>query len=468
MIDSNSVISHASFRDPSGFIFNLDGKIYRAIRNSYKEDYDLLMNSGLYSQLIKEELIIPHTEIESPLLTYPDLYRIIQPEEIVFVSYPYEWSFSQLKDAALLTLKIQKIALEHNMILKDASAFNIQFHKGKPVFIDTLSFEKYNQDEPWIAYRQFCMHFLATLLLMKYRDLKMNRILSLDIHGIPLDITSKLLPAKSFLKLSNISHIYLHALSERFASSNNRKRTIKISKNGIFGLIENLEKAISDINIDIKKSLWKNYYTENSYTENEFEKKQKIVSDFINSINPRIMIDLGANTGLFSRIASSKNIYTISSDYDPYCVELNYREVRQKNEKSVLPLLIDLTNPSPNLGWNNRERESFLTRKKVDVVMALALIHHVVISNNVPLEKLVLFFSGMSDYLIIEFIPKEDIQVQSLLINRNDIYYNYDKENFERIFEQFYKIIRRYTITGSGRTIYLMRLKKMPGEGHVQ
>ncbi|MCK5371944.1 MAG: hypothetical protein KAQ62_25460, partial [Cyclobacteriaceae bacterium] len=201
---------------------------------------------------------------------------------------------SQLKDAALITLRIQKIALEYGMIIKDATAFNIQFHDGKPIFIDTLSFEKYNEGEPWVAYRQFCMHFLAPLLLMKYKDLRMIKLLSLFIDGVPLDLTKNLLPIKSFFKVSNFSHIYLHSLSERPGLLNNKKRNISISKNGMFALVENLEKSIRDIKLKIRKSFWRDYYFDNSYSKTEFEKKEKFVEEYIMIINPESVIDLGA------------------------------------------------------------------------------------------------------------------------------------------------------------------------------
>ena len=188
-------------------------------------------------------------------------------------------------------------------------------------------------------------------------------------------------------------------------------------------------------------------------------KKRKIIDEFLELIIPKTIIDFGANTGLFSRIAGEKNIFTISCDFDPYCVELNYLEVKNKKEKNILPLFLDLTNPSPDLGWHNRERDSFLKRKKVDAVMALALIHHLSIYNNVPFERLVLFFSELSEFLIIEFVPKEDIQVQCLLANRKDIYINYDESYFEKTFTRKYDIIQKQKVTESGRLLYLMKTK---------
>ncbi len=451
--------SPASFRDPSGFIFLRNKNILRAVRESYKDHYDYFISSGLYNRLTTDNLLIKHEEIDHIELDPPDIYKVLQPNQIKFISYPYEWSFSQLKDAALTTLRIQRISLENNMILKDASAYNIQFQDGRPVFIDTLSFEKYIVGKPWVAYRQFCMHFLAPLLLMKYNDLRMNRLLSLFIDGIPLDLTRNLLPQKSFFRFTNLSHIYLHSLSEKHSNFHKINRTIKITKNGLFALIDNLEKSILGLKIKIKNSTWGDYYIENSYSKIELEKKRETVEEYIKEINPSTLIDFGSNTGLFSRISSSKNIYTISTDFDPYCVELNYLEGKRKQEKNILPLYLDLTNPSPNLGWDNKERNSFQKRKKVDAAMALALIHHLSITNNVPFDELVKFFAQLANHLIIEFIPKQDIQVKSLLMNRKDIYANYNLEYFEKAFMKSYNIIRKTTITASGRTLYLMKLR---------
>ncbi len=295
---------------------------------------------------------------------------------------------------------------------------------------------------------------------MKYKDVRLNRLLSLFIDGIPLDLVNKLLPVRSHFKPSIFSHIFLHSLSEKYASAQStKKRNVRITKLGLMGLIENLEKSIKKINLKISKSIWRDYYNDNSYKHIEFEKKRKILDEYLQLINPDTIMDLGANTGLFSRIAGEKNIFTISCDFDPYCVELNYLEVKTKKEKNILPLLLDLTNPSPDLGWHNRERDSFLKRKKVDAVMALALIHHLSISNNVPFERLVLLFSELSEFLIIEFVPKEDIQVQRLLANRKDIYLNYNESYFEKIFTRKYDIIQKQKVTESGRSLYLMKLK---------
>lgn len=170
---------------------------------------------------------------------------------------------------------------------------------------------------------------------------------------------------------------------------------------------------------------------------------------------------MGANNGLFSRLASNKNIPTIAFDIDPACVELNYREVLKNKEQDLLPLLLDLSNPSPGLGWQNEERDSLIGRGPADTVLVLALIHHLAISNNVPLEKIAELFSKICRSLIIEFVPKSDSQVQKLLMNREDIFYEYTQQCFESAFTKLFDIIQRTGIDGSERTLYFMKTRSV-------
>ena len=208
----------SSFRDPSGFLFYKNNLIYRQVNISYKENYDHLMESGLYKILINKKLLIPHREVDASSLSDRKSYKTIKPELIPFISYPYEWSFSQLKNAALTAIKIQKYSLDFGMSLKDCSAYNIQFFNGKPIFIDTLSFEKFKPNKPWIAYRQFCQHFLAPLALMSCKDIRLNQLFKIYIDGIPLDLASSLLPIKTYFKFFLLTHIHLHAKSQKHFS----------------------------------------------------------------------------------------------------------------------------------------------------------------------------------------------------------------------------------------------------------
>jgi hypothetical protein len=455
----------ASFRDPSGFLFHQNGILYRQVNASYQQQYDLLMSSGLYARLLKKKMLIPHSEVDIPAAQAGQAYRSIQPEPLSFISYPYEWSFSQLKDAALLTLAVHKLALESGMALKDASAYNIQFQNGRPVLIDTLSFEIYHEDQPWVAYRQFCQHFLAPLALMAYQDVRLSQLLRVYIDGIPLDLASRLLPARTRLNLGVLSHLHLHASAQKsYADSDAAPRVTGRKTNRIahLGLIENLESTLRGLKWQPAGSEWADYYDSTNYTRQAFDHKAQLVGDFIQTAQPQSVWDLGSNTGVFSRIAAAKGIFTVSADIDPAAVEKNYLEVKQKKEKFLLPLLIDLTNPSPAIGWGNQERDAFMQRSpdgSTRLVMALALVHHLAISNNVPLPDVARFFARLGEWLVVEFIPKEDSQVQRLLRTRVDIFPDYHAAGFESAFCEVYDVCQQQPIEGSKRILYLMKTR---------
>ena len=449
----------ASFRDPNGFLFQVDSKLYRQVNQSYQPHYDFLISSGLYDHLVKNEMLIPHQESQIPPALPELAYHVLEPEIIQFISYPYEWSFNQLKDAALLTLDIQKTALEYGMTLKDASAYNIQFRQGRPVLIDSLSFEIYQAGQPWIAYKQFCEHFLAPLALMAHCDVRLSQLLRVYIDGIPLDLASRLLPAGTRLNFGMLSHIHLHASAQKhYSDKDPSPRTTRtgVSQMATLGLLENLQSTIRGLGWKAGGSEWVDYYDSTNYSQAGFNAKAEIVRGFLKSIQAARVWDLGANTGVFSRIAAETGAWVLSSDIDPGAVDRNYLEVKNKKEKNLLPLVIDLTNPSPAIGWENRERESFLQRGPVEAVIALALVHHLAISNNLPLETLARFFSRLGRWLIIEFIPKQDSQVKRLLQTRLDIFADYHVDGFEAAFQEYFSIRGKKPVEDSQRILYLM------------
>lgn len=451
-----------SFRDPSGFVFRYEGKLYRQINQLYRQNYDLLMESGLYYKLIREELLIPHEEeVSSFNLPQEKIYKVIKPILVPFVSYPYEWTFSQLKDAALTTLRIQKHALNYGMSLKDASAYNIQFYQGKPILIDTLSFTSYDEGKPWVAYRQFCQFFLAPLALMSYKSPEFGRILSNFIEGIPLDLASQLLPVRSWFRPGLFMHIHLHRLMEHWASDSfiegYAKNTKKeFSKKSFLALIDNLYDNIENFKWAPKKSTWSDYYSSGLYSPSYLEHKENTFRKFLEVTKPKSVWDLGSNTGHYSQICADEGIITLSFDRDPWCVEINYLEGTKKHQKKLLPLILDLTNPSPAIGWINKERYSLLDRGPVDLVVGLALLHHLAISNNLPFGKIAEFIHLCSKRAIIEFTPKHDPQVQKLLRFRQDIFLDYTQTHFEAEFARYFKIIESIQLNDSLRTLYLL------------
>lgn len=454
--------SGASFRDPSGFIFTRRGKLFRQVNNSYQKEFDKIISSGLYDELTAKGKLVRHTETSEEPAEASLAYKVIRPEAIAFISYPYEWSFSQLKDAALLTLEVTKSAIQKGMILKDASAYNIQFINGNPVLIDTLSFGLYKEGKPWEAYRQFCQHFLAPLALASLVDIRLVQLLRVHIDGIPLDLASELLPQKTRLGLSGLAlHIHMHARAQKKFADNTTaaNNAISFGKAALLNLLIGLEKTVASLKWEPKGTEWGDYYNVTNYTDETLKLKGELVGCMIAQANPKTAWDLGANNGLFSREASKRGIETIASDMDPAAVEKDYLVVRQYGEKHLLPLVIDLTNPSASIGWANRERDSLLARGPVDLVMALALIHHLAISNNVPLGMVAEFLASTGRWAIVEFVPKSDSQVKRLLATRKDIFPDYNKEGFEKSFGEYFKLEKKEQIQGSERTLYLFRKK---------
>jgi hypothetical protein len=454
---SDSPALPSSFRDPSGFLFERNGALYRQVNRRYRDDYDLLFSSGLFDALTDQGLLVRHAEADVPPPDPEAAYKVIQPQLIPFISYPYEWCFSELKEAALATLKIQRVALEHGMSLKDASAFNIQFVDGRPLLVDTLSFEKLRL-RPWIAYRQFCQHFLNPLLLAACKDFQLNQLSRVFIDGIPMSLASRLLPFRTRLRPGIASHVHLHALSQKVFS----KKAVKVREREVrplqlAGLVESLDSLVRRLRLRLKKTEWAQYYQETNYSPEGFERKKRIVEEFLEVIKPGTVWDLGANTGVFSRLASRKGIGTVAFDVDFIAVEVNYKECLEKEDKNLLPLVMDLTNPSPAIGWENRERKSLEERGPADAVLALALVHHLAISNNLPLPKIAEYFSRIGRWLVIEFVPKSDSQVQRLLATREDIFDRYTRSDFEAQFNRFFEMARIAPVEGTERILYLMK-----------
>jgi ribosomal protein L11 methylase PrmA len=448
----------SSFRDPSGFLFGRDGRLYRQVNENYRDDYDLLNSSGLYKALVEGGLLISHKESDAEPASSSEAYKVIEPSFVPFISYPYEWCFSQLQDAALLTLQLQMTALEHGMSLKDASAYNIQFVAGRPILIDTLSFEQYIEGEPWVAYKQFCQHFLAPLALMSFVDVRLSRLLTLYIDGVPLDLAASLLPMRTKFKAGLAAHIHLHARSQRhYAERTTRETSRKFRLRSLMGLVESLKSAVRGLRWRLPHTEWGDYYDLTNYTEAGFQHKQQVVRQLLTDIEPKSVWDLGANNGAFSRIAAEHAESVIAFDIDPVAVEENYLQCRKEGETRITPLLIDLTNPSPAIGWANRERMPLPERGIADVALALALVHHLAISDNLPLGMIADWMASLCRDLIIEFVPKADSQVQRLLSTREDIFADYHQERFEREFSAYFDIVEKSPIRETERTVYRMR-----------
>ena len=445
----------SSYRDPSGFIFESSGKLFRQINNVYREHYELLMSSGLYQVLAEKQWLILHRETSSPIGTSPDHFKTIEPEFISFISYPYEWCFEQLKDAALLTLNVMRTAMTHGMIIKDATPYNVQFRFATPIMIDTLSFQKYDETKPWVAYRQFCETFFYPLLISSYTGIEVSRLFAAYPEGVDAQTTATLLPAKANFNVGNWLHVFIPAK----VKGSEQKKEMPFDKTKLLRIVEDLFARIKSIRPSRSNKLgWENYYDETVLSEEYLLNKQQIVADMIEKIEAQTACDVGCNRGVFSSLLAKKIPSVVSIDADEGSISGVYAHA-QKNNEHILPLCVDLANPSGDGGFNNEERKGFLRRMRYDAALALALVHHLAIGKNIPFDKLVELFKNICNQLIIEFVPKEDEKVQQLLLHREDIFTDYSKVKFEQAFARYFEIMATTEVEGSRRTIYLMKRK---------
>ena len=449
----------ASFRDPAGFIFEQDGIFYRQVNQSYAAHYDKLIQSGLYALLVKEKTLLPHSETDSRIADPSSRYKTLLPDQLVFISYPYEWCFSQWKDAALLTLSMVKKSIGYGMILKDATPFNIQFSGTSPIWIDTLSFETYDETKPWIAYRQFMECFIAPLLVARHLGADLQKIFMVYPEGIPLKIVTRLLPLKSRLNLNTLLHIILPS-----SVSANKKAVSKnigdFSKQKLLHIIDNLISFVDSIKITDEVSVWNNYYDETVLSMEYVEEKMDLLRLWMQDLPIQSVLDIGTNTGHYAEMTAGAGKFTIAIDSDTACINRLYQTAKKNNLTNLLPLTIDITNPTPAIGWENHERRSFLSRTRTGLCLALALIHHLAISRNIRFDQMAKAFSTIAPWLIIEFIPKSDPKINLLLENRVDIFEDYHELSFTNAFAELFTIVKRHPLTSTGRILFLMQRKE--------
>ncbi|WP_452226327.1 class I SAM-dependent methyltransferase [Lacinutrix cladophorae] len=459
MVDNSKHAS--SFRDPSGYIFTEEGVIKRAIFPIYFKQYEALTTSGFFDSLFKNKLLIPHSEKSK---TGDKI--VIQPDHIPFISYPYEWSFNMYKEAALLTLKLQKYSLEKGFSLKDATAFNIAFHEGKAIFIDTLSFDFYQENSPWRAYKQFITHFLGPLVLAHYHGAQSLKLMSNFIDGIPIKMLASMLPFKTKMNPFLYSNIHLLA---KFEDKHNEdykgeSKASALSKKGQLNIIQSLYDYIKKLSLK-EHSEWGNYYDKTNYSTDAFVEKSAIINSWITNLNTKTLIDVGGNDGTFVRKITTDLQQALVCDIDNNAVDFNYKAIRENKESFITPFVLDVLNPSAAIGFQNKERDSFINRMKdftPDVTLALAVIHHMSLSGNVTFEMSAQFFASFSKHLVIEFPKRNDSWVQRLLSSKVDFkdYFDwYSLENFETAYAIYFEVIEKKSIANSERVMYLLKPK---------
>jgi len=458
---NNIKFEKGSFRDPTGNIFYKDGRVYRLINDFGLDQYNSLKNANIIKESIDKKFLIPSKEIKFENETNEILINkiIIEHQKINYISYPYEWSFDQLKDAAIHHLEFHEFLLKKNFTLTDGSAYNIQFIGTKIYFIDLLSLKKYDEGEYWVAHKQFCENFLNPLILKSMRNVDFNNWFRGNLEGISTKDLNSILSLKDKLSLNMLTHVVLlnyfdqKVLNDKKIDLKKIKKK-KLSKKAFLLILKNLKKFISKLKLRKSKTVWDDYSKINTYDTKEEGLKKKIVSEFASKNKFKSLLDLGCNNGIYSRICLQNGCdQVIGFDYDLNTINEGYLNAKKEN-LNFLPLYFDATNPSSDLGWYQNERKGFMNRINFSGMISLAFEHHIAIAKNVPLEQTIKWLTETAPHGLIEFVPKEDETVKKMLFLKGDIFKDYNVENFEKILLKNAKIVSTKIISKSGRRIF--------------
>jgi hypothetical protein len=430
---------------------------------SGKDDFRALIDLGLYDELVSDELLVPHVDLGLGAMRMAPDCRVLRPERLPLISYSSEWTFAQLKAAALLTLDVQIRALRRGLSLKDASSFNVQFVGARPVFIDTLSFTRSAGDGPWVAYRQFCEHFLGPLALIAYRGHAASSLWATALDGVALATASALLPWRSWSRVGLLMHLHLHSRSEAAGSGQAgaaRSGMTRSTPGFAMRLAESLRAAVQALPlVSASESAWLAYRGENTYSESSAAAKVAFVRECVEESKPSRALDLGANDGMYSTLLAECGVPVTAVEFDGPCCERIFQTASQSWPRLINTLRVDLANPTPSFGWAGSERSAFQERVPCDLVLALALVHHLSIARHVPYEKLATFFAELGSHLIVEHVPTSDPMATRLLAARTGPIDSaaYGEVAFVDAFSRCFEIVRQSQAEPGGRTLFWMR-----------
>jgi ribosomal protein L11 methylase PrmA len=449
-----------SFRDPGGTVLVAADRVFRTVMPLAAADYESTRRTGIVADLAAHGLVVEERPVAREMLGAAGerASYVVEHPKLPFISYPYEWCFHALKDAALLHLDVHLRCLERGVTLSDASAYNIQFRGPQPVFIDTLSFRPYRDGEIWTAHRQFCDQFLNPLLLRALLGIPHNAWYRGSMEGIPVDHLANALPLRAKLSPNVLKHVVLHALLERSSRAQRPAgeiRQMRLPLEAFRAMLRGLRDWLSRLEPkDGGKSVWRDYAEVNSYSSDETRRKAEFVRRFAAATRPAQLWDLGCNTGEYSRAALQAGArLCIGFDFDLGALERAYLRARAEG-LNLLPLHLDATNPSPSQGWAQHERKGMQERGPADAVLALAFVHHLAVAKNVPLDYVVDWLVGLARAGVIEFVPKDDPMVGELLRLRQDIFADYSEQAFEQALAARARIRRVEQVSATGRKLY--------------
>ncbi len=458
---SSIKIDPGSFRDPSGNIFNHEDKIIRILKKEGTDRLKYFKENDLLNQSISRKFLIESNFIDAKALDLDldNVEEIIEHKKLNYVSYPYEWSFDQLKDAALHHLEFHIFLLENEATLIDSSAYNIQFDGYKPVFIDILSIKKYQNGEYWKGHKQFCENFLYPLILKAKKNIDFNNWFRGNLEGIKShEINSLLTLGNKFSYTIFTQVVLLNYLEKKFLGNKEinieKIKEKNFQKKSYLGLLNQLKNFIISLKVKKNKTVWDDYSINNTYTKNEENLKITIVSEFAEKYKFDKLVDLGCNDGVYSKECLKKGCkFVVGFDYDLNVVNQAYN-ISKKEKLNFLPLYLDASNPSPNIGWGQIERKGFIERLNFSGMLALAFEHHLAIAKNIPLDQLVKWLLNIAPKGLIEFVPKSDQTIRKMLLLKGDIFRDYSEENFKNLILRNAKIVSEKKITESGRKIF--------------
>lgn len=473
----------ASFRDPAGRLFVIDGHIVRIVYPSGVQDLTAFLASATCRRfideghLVRSEILDARTAwnlVEKSAINPFDAAGgsiVVEHEQLAFQNFPYEWSAEMLHSAGLLTLDLAESMLDEGLGLKDATPYNVLFRGPEPVFVDLLSFERREAGDPiWLPQAQFERTFLLPLLASKYFGMQLDQILAVRRDGLePAEVYRlcgpfrRLLPP--FLSLVSIP-TWLAARHDENNQSIYKTRILDNVDKARFilkSLFKRLRRLLSHLEpVRGKSSRWSDYNTSNNnYSEVHFRAKTSFVEDAIAEFNPKTVLDIGCNTGHYSAIAARKGASVVAIDSDPVVVGQTWRRACAEG-LDILPLMINLTRPSPAIGWRNSECPAFLDRAHgaFDAVLMLAVIHHMLVSERIPMDEIVDLAAELTTgILVAEFIEPADSMFRRLARGRDHLFVDLTKERFENSCARKFRIIRSQHLDQTSRRLYLL-LKK--------
>jgi ribosomal protein L11 methylase PrmA len=449
-----------SFRDPAGRVYIADDRVYRSITALGVDHYSFARDSGVLSELVAEEIVPAYEELPPDELRSidPKAVCVLSQQKLGFISYPYEWPFALLKRAALFHLDLHLRLLDRGATLSDGSAYNVQFRGTRPVFIDVLSIRRYRPGEFWAGHRQFCEQFLHPLLLQSVAGVGFHAWYRGALEGIPGDQLVKTLPLGRKLAWRMLTQVVAPVIFQRKASGA-VAATLGTAAAGIFPfgafikLLQRLRSWIAELGVPRTATAWSDYSRTCSYSAEEESTKRRLVGEFVAMRKPPFLLDLGCNTGEYACIALDAGagaVVGVDSDLGA----LDLAVTRGDEGRNLLPLLIDLANPSPGQGWNGAERRDFASRARADAVLALALHHHLTIGRNVPLDSVVDWIVSRAPAGLIEFVPKSDPMVRRMLSLREDVFGDLSANEFADVLRARARIAREEPLSTGGRRLF--------------